>query len=64
MAEREVNTYIARIMRKRDENWSEKDNLSMTALKCAIGTVEIRQSREDGAADLNRLHRPDERNDA
>ena len=28
LAEREVNTYLARIMQKRYENWSEKDDLS------------------------------------
>ena len=64
LAEREVNTYLARIMQKRYENWSEKDYLSMTALKSAIATVEMRQSREVGDEDLKRLHRLDERIDA
>ena len=59
LAEREVNTYLARIMQKRYENWSEKDYLSMTALKFAIATVEMRQSREGGDGGPKRLHRVD-----
>lgn len=64
LAEREVNTYLARITQKRFENWSEKDYLSMTALNFAIANVEMRQSREVGSEDLKRLHKLDERIDA
>lgn len=56
LAEREVNNYLTLIKQRRFENWTDRDYLSMTALKFAIAHVEMRQSREVGSEDLKRLH--------
>ncbi len=63
LAEREVNTYLAKITQRKFENWSDKDYLSMTALKFAIANVEMRQSREVGSEDLKRLRQIEEQVD-
>lgn len=55
LAEREVNTYLALIRQKKFENWTDKDYLSMAALKFAIANVEMRQSREVGTEELKQL---------
>lgn len=55
LAEREVNTYLAMITKQKFENWNDKDYLSMTALKFAIANVAMRQSREVGDEDVQRL---------
>lgn len=64
LAEREVNTFLAKITQKKFENWNDKDYLSMTALKFAIDNVEMRQAREIGSEDLKRLRELDEQVDS
>lgn len=64
LAEREVNNYLALIKQQRIKNWTDQDYLSMAALKFAIATVDMRQSREMGDADIERLGRIDEQIDS
>lgn len=63
LAEREVNNYLALIKQKQFENWTDREYLSMTALKFAIAHVELRQSGEVGDEDLKRLRQMDEQLD-
>ena len=55
LAEREVNNYLALIKQQNIRNWTDMDYLSMTALKFAIAEIGMRQSRELGGEDLQRL---------
>lgn len=64
LAEREVNNYLALIKQKKFEKWTDREYLSMTALKFAIANVELRQSREIGDEDLKRLQQTDRQLDA
>lgn len=55
LAEREVNNYLAAIKQNNFKGWTDQDYLSMAALKFAISYVDMRQSREVGSEDLQRL---------
>ena len=57
LAEREVNSCLARINHGKIKNWNDKDYLSMTALKFAIANVGMRQSREVDDEDLRQLEK-------
>ena len=60
LAEREVNTYLAQIKQNRIKGWEDPDYLAIVALNFAIANVNLRQSREVGDEDLQRLGRRDE----
>lgn len=64
LAEREVNGYLAQIKQNNFRNWTEQDYLAMAALKFAIALVALRQSRELGSEDLQRLGRLESELDA
>lgn len=57
LAERELNGYLKQIKQKRFQNWTDSDYVAMTALKFAITNVTLRQSRETGSEELQRLER-------
>ncbi len=57
LAEREVNSYIASIKQNNFQGWTDVDYLGMAVLKFAIAHAELRQSREIGDEDLQRLSR-------
>lgn len=64
LAEREVNNYLSLIREQNIRSWTESDYLAMAALKFAIVSVGMRQSRELDNDDLSRLERLDEELDA
>lgn len=59
LAEREVNGVLARIKQNQFKNWSDLDYLSVVALQFASANISLRQSREVGDEDLQRLQQLD-----
>lgn len=57
LAERELNAYLAQIKQHNFRGWTDQDYLAMAALKFTIANVALRQSRELGSEDLQRLER-------
>lgn len=57
LAERELNAYLAQIKQNNFRGWTDQDYLAMAALKFSIANVTLRQSRELGSEDLQRLER-------
>lgn len=55
LAERELNAYLIQIKQNNFRGWTDQDYLAMAALKFAIANVTLRQSRELGSEDLQRL---------
>lgn len=57
LAEREVNNYVASIKQNNFQGWTDQDYLVMAALKFAITTTDMRQSREVSDDERKRLER-------
>ncbi len=55
LAEREVNSYFARIRQNNIPDWTDKHYLVMVALRFAITSVNQRRQRETDSDDLRRL---------
>ena len=55
LAEREVNTFFARIKQEQKQGWTDKHYLVMTALRFAITAVNQRRQSETDNDDLRRL---------
>lgn len=55
LAEREVNAALAKIRQNRIRNWEDADYLAVAVLTFAIDNIDLRQSREVGDEDLQRL---------
>lgn len=64
LAEREVNDYLALIMKQKIRSWTTQDYLAMAALKFAIADIKTRFDRLPDTDDLSRLERLDEELDA
>lgn len=64
LAEREVNSYVASIKQNNFQGWTDQDYLAMGALKFAIATADLKQSREVGSEELQTLHKISDRIDA
>lgn len=55
LAEREVNSYFARIKKDNIPGWTDRHYLVMAALRFAITSVNQRRQRETDNDDLRRL---------
>lgn len=60
LAEREVSKALADIKKDRIRDWNEADYLAMAVLTFAIDNIDLRQSREVGGEELQRLAALDE----